>query len=183
VIRRWRHRLYDYLVGFSLLIAFLVGRVPVLAVRHFVYKRLGMTIGPNSTVHWRLVPRTPHNITIGCNTIIGNDAFIDGRYGVTIGDNVNMGDHVSLYTAAHDPQSVDFGIKYGPIDIGDRVYLGARVIVLQNITIGEGAVAAAGSVVTRDVEPYTIVAGVPAKKIGDRRRDLDYTLKYHLPFQ
>lgn len=183
MIGRYRHSPYDYLVGLSLLIAFAIGRIPILAVRHFVYARLGMRIGQGSTIHWRLVPRTPHKISIGRNSIIGNDAFIDGRYGVTIGNNVNIGDHVSMYTTAHDPQSVDFGIKTGEIRIGDYVYLGARVIVLQGITIGKGAVAAAGSVVTDDVEPYAIVAGVPAKKIGERRQDLDYTLNYHLPFQ
>ena len=184
MIGKYNHSIRDYAVGLSLLLAFYVGRVPILYVRHFTYKHiLRMKIGQGTTIHWRLVPRTPHNISIGNNTIVGNDAFIDGRYGVHIGDNVNIGDHVHFYTAAHDPQTPDFNIKTGPVRVADRVYIGARSTILQNITIGTGAVVAAGAVVTSDVPDYAIVAGIPAKVIAERRRDLDYTLQYHLPFQ
>lgn len=177
-------RLRDYAIGFSLFIAFCTGRVPSHAFRLFVYRRiLRMTIGRDSTVHWRLVMYAPHGITIGRNSIIGNDCFFDGRWLITIGDNVNFGDHVHIYTGQHDPQSTDFGNKTAPVVIGDRAYVGPRVMILYGTTIGEGAVIGAGAVVTKDVAPYSIVAGIPARPIGERRRDLDYTLKYHLPFQ
>lgn len=64
--------------------------------------------------------------------------------------------------------------RRGPIKIGDRAWLGPDVTVLHSVTIGEGAVVAAGAVVRKDVEPYTLVGGVPAKKIGDRQRGLRY---------
>lgn len=177
-------RIRQYLVGFSLLVAFITGRVPVLRFRHFMYRRVfRMVIGKDSTIHWRLVVFGPHLITIGKNVIIGNDCFIDGRFIVTFGNNINVGDHVHIYSGQHDPQTTDFGIKFAEVRICDHVYLGARCTILPGVTVGEGAVVAAGAVVHRDVEPYTMVGGVPARFIKERRRDLDYTLKYHLPFQ
>jgi maltose O-acetyltransferase len=122
-------------------------------------------------------------LSIGRNSIIGNDAFLDAREGIEIGNNVNMGGHVQVFTLEHDPQARDFGIKGGPVIIRDYAYIATRTIILPGVTIGEGAVVAAGAVVTRDVEPYSIVAGVPARKIGERTRDLEYKLDYHLPFQ
>jgi maltose O-acetyltransferase len=62
--------------------------------------------------------------------------------------------------------------------IGDHVWIAYRAVILPGVTIGEGAVVAAGAVVTRDVEPFPIVAGVPAKKIGERNRNLDYQLHF-----
>lgn len=64
--------------------------------------------------------------------------------------------------------------KVGKVVIEDRVWLGANVIVLPGVTIGEGAVCCAGCVVTRDVEPYAVVAGIPAKKVNERPKDLKY---------
>jgi acetyltransferase-like isoleucine patch superfamily enzyme len=60
--------------------------------------------------------------------------------------------------------------------VGDRACIYARAMVIRGVNIGEGAVVAAGSIVTKDVPPYTIVAGIPAKKIGERSRDLRYEL-------
>ena len=81
-------------------------------------------------------------------------------------------------TLGHDPQSSTFGDRGGDVIIGDRVWIGYGALVMPGITIGEGAVVAAGAVVTKDVEPFTIVAGVPAKPIGQRNRDLTYELNY-----
>lgn len=67
--------------------------------------------------------------------------------------------------------------------IGNRVWLSCRTVVLPGVTIGEGSVIAAGAIVTKNVEPYSIYGGIPAKKIGDRNRNLTYEFdgKY-LPF-
>lgn len=62
--------------------------------------------------------------------------------------------------------------------IEDHAWIGARVIILPGVTVGEGAVVAAGAVVTRSVPPYAVVGGVPAKRIGERNRDLLYRTKF-----
>lgn len=163
---------------------FLVGRVPMHRFRLGAYRTLfGMAIGAGSSVHWRLVAFCPEGVRIGSHSIIGNDAFLDGREGIIIGHNVNIAAHVHVYTLEHDPQDPDFGVKGGPVEVGDRVFIGSRATILPNIRVANGAVVAAGAVVTRDVAENTIVGGVPAKEIGTRNPNLNYLLDYHLPFQ
>jgi len=98
--------------------------------------------------------------------------------GLYIGSNVSISEGTAIFTLEHDPNSPTFDNRGAPVRIADYVFLGARAIVLPGVTIGEGAVVGAGAVVTRDVAPFTIVAGVPAKPIGQRSRDLAYSLDY-----
>jgi maltose O-acetyltransferase len=142
-----------------------------------------MKIGEKSAVHWRARFYHPQGIFIGKHSIIGNDAFLDGRFGIKIGNNVNIGGEVAIFTAQHDPETQDFAMVGAPIAIDDYVYIGTRVTILPGVTIGEGAVVATGAVVVKDVPAYTLVGGVPAKYIKDRRRDLNYTLDFRMPFQ
>lgn len=179
----WK-RTMKYVVGLQLFIGFVVGRIPIHAVRLFCYRyALRMRIGSGTSIHWRASFFGPGHIVIGNNSVIGNDVFLDGREQLTIGDNVNLGGHVHVYTLEHDPQAADFGTKGGPVTIHDRAYIASRSTILPGVTIGEGAVVAACAVVTADVPPFTIVGGVPARKIGDRQEHLAYTLGHHLPFQ
>ncbi|WP_229746303.1 acyltransferase [Rhodococcoides trifolii] len=179
-----KFRVSEFLRGAVLFAAFLVGRVPVHQFRLFCYRHVfRVEIGKHSTVHWRTVWQAPEKIRIGRNTIVGNDALLDGRSGITIGDNVNFGGHVQIIAGHHDHQSSDFGSVLIPITIGNRVVIGTRATILTGVTIGEGAIIAAAALVNKDVPPYSIVGGVPAKVIGERTRDLDYELRYHLPFQ
>jgi maltose O-acetyltransferase len=184
VIRSLRHTLVTSYGGAVLYFAFLVGRVPNHAFRLWVYRSLlGITIGERTSFHWRAVFYNPSGITIGAHSIIGNDSFLDGRRQIRIGDNVNIGGHVQVFTEEHDPSDPHFAVKGGPVVVEDDVYIATRATILPGVTIGRGAVVAAGAVVRRDVEPLTIVAGVPAKKVGERPDVIDYRLDYHLPFQ
>lgn len=85
--------------------------------------------------------------------------------GIYIGDNVLIGHNVVMATINHDLNPYDRHNIYKPILIQDRVWIGSNVVVTQGVTIGEGAVIAAGAVVTKDVEPFTVVGGVPAQII------------------
>jgi maltose O-acetyltransferase len=182
--RPTRREVKETLRGLHLYGAFLVGRVPVHAFRLAAYRAVfGVTIGEFTSVHWRTVFYRPEGVRIGDHCIIGNDVFLDGREGITIGRNVNISGHVHIYTLEHDPQHPRFGTQGGPVVIEDYAYIASRSTLLPGVTIGAGAVVAAGAVVTRDVEPYTIVGGVPARPIGTRTRDLRYNLDYHFPFQ
>jgi len=164
--------------------AFLVGRVPIHSLRLWWYRHvLRIKIGPGTSFHWRAAFYQPSGIVIGAHSIVGNDSFLDGRRGLVIGDNVNIGGHVQIFTLEHDPDARDFGTQGGPVTIGDRAYVATRATILPGVTVGEGAVVAAGALVARDVAPYTIVGGVPAKFLRERERDLGYTLNFHMPFQ
>ncbi|WP_370630610.1 DapH/DapD/GlmU-related protein [Mucilaginibacter sp. 21P] len=87
-----------------------------------------------------------------------------------------------IWTLHHDYNSPDFAQAGAPVVIEDYAWVCSRAIILPGVTIGRGAVVAAGAVVTRDVAPYTVVGGTPAKKIADRNPDLVYNLgEYILP--
>jgi maltose O-acetyltransferase len=119
----------------------------------------------------------PSNIKIGEDTIIGNNVFLDGRAPLIIGNHVDIAAEVLVYNSEHDINSDDFHATEEPVEIGDYVFIGPRAIILPGVKVGKGAVIAAGAVVTCDVPEFTIVGGVPARKIGERKlKKLNYRL-------
>lgn len=161
----------------------LCGYLPSHHIRRFIYHRIcKLKLGTKSIIYGGAEIRDPKNIQIGNNTIIGHYAILDGRRGIKIGDNVNLSTGVWIWTLQHDPQSPDFADVGGPVVIEDYVWISCRVIILPGVTIGKGAVVAAGAVVTQDVPPYAIVGGVPARVIGQRTQELRYNLNWYQPF-
>jgi len=118
-----------------------------------------------------LIP--PIQVQHGLNTRVGRNVFINQGCtlmdvgGIDIGDDVLIGPNVSLITAGHplEPALRRTGVTAAPITVGRNVWIGAGAIVLQGVTIGDDAVVAAGSVVSRDVAPATLVAGAPARVV------------------
>jgi acetyltransferase-like isoleucine patch superfamily enzyme len=108
------------------------------------------------------------NLTIGDHSIIGSNAMLDFRDKISIGNNVNIGDYLKIYTMEHDIDDQEFGATRGPVNIEDWVYIGAGVTILPGVNVGEGAVVATGAVVTKDVPAWTMVGGVPARFIKVR---------------
>jgi acetyltransferase-like isoleucine patch superfamily enzyme len=92
---------------------------------------------------------------------------------------VDIAPFVQIWTQEHDPNSPTHAGRGGPVHIGDHCWIAAGVTILPGVDIGEGAVVSAGSVVTRDVEPWTMVGGVPAKLIGSRAQNTQYKLRYN----
>jgi acetyltransferase-like isoleucine patch superfamily enzyme len=175
-LSRVKDRTFPAAEGLRMVALDLIGQLPSAVLRHAGYRRMGMAIGARSRVYRGLEVRFPGRVTIGDSTMIGFDSIIDGRAGVTIGNNVNFSSEVAIWTLQHDPQARDFDARGGPVVIEDDAWLSFRCTILPGVTIGRGAVVAAGAIVTKDVEPYTMVGGIPAKQIGERTRDLDYDL-------
>ncbi len=146
-----------------------VGSLPSHYLRRFVYRCAGMHIGHGSTFHMYARFHNPGNILIGDDTIIGEGALLDGRATLAIGDHVSIASEVMIYNAEHDIHDKDFTPVMEPVKVGSYVFIGPRAIILPGVTIGNGAVVAAGAVVTKDVAANTIVGGVPAKPIGQRK--------------
>jgi acetyltransferase-like isoleucine patch superfamily enzyme len=138
---------------------------------------LRLRIGRGVAVHMGCFIAGRH-ISIGDHTVINRGTYLDGRQPLRIGSNVSISPECYILTLDHRVDSPDFAAEPGPVAIGDYAWLGARAMILPGADLGEGAVVGAGAVVTKPVAPYIIVAGVPAKPIGERPRGLRYTLKY-----
>lgn len=117
------------------------------------------------------------NIKIGDNSGIGKNSDIGGF--TSIGKNVMMGESCLIYTRNHCFKRCDIPMneqgfdEYRPVIISDDVWIGARVTILPGVKIGTGAVIAAGTVVTKDIPDYSVVAGIPAKVIKSRKNEAD----------
>lgn len=183
----WIRRTYEYHLGvwsdLRLFLLTAVGYVPSHGIRNFFYRQAGVRLAGTSSLHWRARFFCPEGLKIGQHCTIGNDGFFDARDGIAFGDCVNVAAEVRVYTREHDIDSPDFAEVGGPVVIEDYVYIGTRVTILPGVRIGKGAVVASGAVVTKDVAPYMLVGGVPAKPIRERSKDLRYRLGYAKRFQ
>jgi len=155
-----------------------VGRIPAEFFRRLYLRAWLGEFGESSSVQPGCRFLNGRKVYLGKRNVINFGCVFDGRtYHICTGDDVSVGPEAAILTLGHDPQSPDFTDRGGAVDIGDRVWIAYRAIILPGVTIGEGAVVAAGAVVASDVEPFTIVAGVPAKEIAKRSRELRYRLE------
>lgn len=173
-----------YYEGLKFLFLKLTGFVPSQRFRHFLYKLIWrIKIDRTAVIYAGAEIRSPENLQIGKYTSIGHGAILDARKGLIIGDCVNISTGVWIWSLQHDYQDKNFVSVGDKVVVEDYAWLSCRVIVLPGVKIGKGAVVAAGAVVTKDVEPFTVVAGVPAKKIASRSENLEYLPgKNYLPF-
>jgi acetyltransferase-like isoleucine patch superfamily enzyme len=145
--------------------------IPFHAVRKGYLRALGMRIGEKVGLMRGTTIIRPDQIEIGSNCIIGFQCFMGGEGRLTIGNNVNISSFTVLLGGWHDMNDPSFAPILRPTVIEDYAWLATRVTVMAGVRIGRGAVVAAGAVVTKDVPPYTVVGGVPAKPIAQRNPD------------
>lgn len=178
------NRIKTILLEFKLMLLRWTGFIPSHTFRKIIYILSGINIPFDSTIHMWANFYNPGGITIGHDTIIGDHAFLDGRAPLRIGNHVGLASQVLIYNDEHDVHSDNYANSFGPVTIGDYVFIGPRAIILPNITIGSGAVIAAGAVVTKNVPEKEIWGGVPAQKIGDRQiKNFNYRLGRPMLFQ
>ncbi|WP_138501112.1 acyltransferase [Nostoc sp. PA-18-2419] len=118
----------------------------------------------------------PQNVSLGNKVYIGQDVILDGRGGITIGDNTTLGFNVVILSANHDYQSNDLPYEHNvyihkPVVIGRNVWIGGNVLIIPGVSIGDGAIVAAGTVVTANVEPLAIVGNQPMRIIKYRDKE------------
>lgn len=180
-IQKIKNTLFSIISGYDRLLMHQIGYFPSHRIRNFIYRYIYLIHKDSEAIiYYGAFIRGGANLFIGKGSIIGDRCMLDARRGgIFIGENVNIGTSVSLWTGSHDANDPYFRStpsKRGAITIRNRAWLGAHCIILDNVEIGEGAVIAAGAVVTKNVPPFTIVGGIPAKKIGERNNDLRYKL-------
>jgi acetyltransferase-like isoleucine patch superfamily enzyme len=170
---RLRSGAFDiYLAACNALLA-----MPGHAFRRLVMRRLvRATLGEGTAIERRVRVQTKGGLTIGKGCNVNSGTVLDGRGGLVIGSLVNISPDATILTAQHDVASPAFDGQTAPTRVADRAWVSTRAIVLPGTTVGEGAVVAAGAVVSKDVAPWTIVAGNPAREIGRRPQDAQQTL-------
>ncbi len=145
-------------------------------IRRFICRRIFNKTGKNINIEHGAFFGSGFDIEIGDNSGLGLNSRVSSP--LSIGDNVMMGPDVIIYTQNHNFDRIDIPmIKQGDSEkkkviIGNDVWIGARAVILPGISIGEGAIVGAGSIVTKDVPPYSIVGGNPAKIIRERGKSI-----------
>jgi putative colanic acid biosynthesis acetyltransferase WcaF len=156
-----------YFLGLPLLKA---AWIPSYAFRTGLLRLFGAKIGANVVVKQHVRVKYPWLLEVGNNVWIGEDAWIDNLAPVTLGDNSCLSQGAYLCTGNHDWSDVRFGLIIKPIALEQSSWAGARTVLGPGVTLREGAIAAAGSVVLRDIPPWEIHAGNPAAFL--RKREL-----------
>ena len=160
-----------------------IGNFPLRGVRRLYLRKWLGCLGSGTGVQMGCRFLNGRKVHLGDRNVINFGCLLDGRkFQIRTGSDVSIGPEASILTLGHDPQSREFADRGGDVVIGDRAWIGYRAIILPGVTIGEGAVVGAGAVVTGNVEPFFIVAGNPARKIGERNQQLDYRLNYDPTF-
>lgn len=160
----------------------IIAKIPSHTIRLAFYRRImGFEIGEGSAIFMDAWFDTNAHFKMGPHSVINQKCRLDNRGGLTIGTNVSISSEVCILTGDHDPQSLIFEGRCKPVVIEDYVFIGTRTIILPGVTLGEGCIVGAGSIVTKNIPAYQIAAGVPARLIGQRPHKLDYTINYKRP--
>lgn len=163
--------IYKWLKSFGIeyMINDVLPHIPFFNIRRMYLKLVGMKIGKGTYMSKRLYFMSPWLVRIGENSHINKGCFLDARGEIVIGNSVSVSHDVRIVTGGHDMNHPDFPGVYEKIQIDDYTWIGVGATILKNVHIGHGAVVCAGAVVTKDVEPFAVVGGVPAKVIGKRK--------------
>ena len=127
-----------------------------------------MVLAKYAIIYYGSEIRAPYNFKIGKGSIIGDKSILDARKEIEIGENVNFSSNVHIWTEQHDHRDPYFKCNSNhtfKVIVGNRAWVGPNVTILPKVKIGEGAVIASGSVVTKSIPAYSIAVGVPAKCI------------------
>ncbi|MFZ0549039.1 MAG: acyltransferase [Candidatus Promineifilaceae bacterium] len=144
------------------------------SIRGWHYRNLVVKAGDNLRVATNVKLANPNNISIGDNCYLGDGVQLYAwNEKITIGDHVLIAAGAKMITRKHGFADVEMpiseqGYTNAPVVIEDNVWIGFQAIILSGVTVGEGSIIGAGAVVTKDVEPYSVVGGVPAKLIRKR---------------
>jgi acetyltransferase-like isoleucine patch superfamily enzyme len=161
-----------------------VATIPSHHFRNWFYRRvMGFDIDRESSIFMHCKFDCSTGLSLGRYSVINANCRLDTRGGISIGEKVAISQDVIILTADHEKDSVDFKGRVRKVIIEDYVWIGTRAIILPGVRIQEGAVVGAGSTVTKDVEPYSVVAGIPARVIGTRPDKLEYNSAYKRLFQ
>lgn len=168
-----------------------IQHIPSYTLRNFWYRRiLGWNIAPQATIMMGQHIQTNgirdagKKVSIGRGSVINWDCMLYITGGLIIGKQVSISAGTWLITGTHEMNDPYFPATYKPIYIDDFAWIGMRATILPGVTIGRGAVVMAGAVVSRDVPPYAVVGGVPAREVTQRQlKDFAYEMNFRPLFE
>ena len=144
------------------------GLLPFSCLKTLVLRAFGAAVGAGAVVKPRVRVKDPRNLTVGDHCWIGEEVWIDNLAPVTLGDDVCLSQGAYLCTGGHNYARPSFDLVTGPITIEQQAWVGAKAVLLPGVTVGAGAVVAAGAVVTKDVPAGMIAGGNPARVLRPR---------------
>jgi putative colanic acid biosynthesis acetyltransferase WcaF len=162
------NRLSRAIWGFVYVLFFRTAPRPFHAWRAFLLRCFGASLGKNCHIYGRARVWAPWNLQCGDMATIADDAIIYNPAPVVLGHHAIISQQAYLCGATHDYEDPRFPLLAFPISIGSYAWICARAVVQPKVTVGEGAVLALGSVATKDLQPWTVYGGVPAKRIKAR---------------
>jgi acetyltransferase-like isoleucine patch superfamily enzyme len=157
-----------------------VNRIPLTGPRMRAYAALGVSLddADSSIIALGVEVWNGRGLSLGSRSAIGQRCYIDARGGIRIDSDVSISREVCILTATHEVDSPDFSAALTPVHLGRSCWVATRATILPGVKIGDGAVVGAGALVTRDVAPYTVVGGVPAKVLAARSEPMSYSLDW-----
>lgn len=147
-------------------------------IRKYYLRLFGIKIYHKSYIHRGCKFFHIGKLRIGNNSVVNFNCYLDNRRGIYIGDNVGIAHNTKIYSLGHDINDPEFRTSGNPVYIKDNAFIFSNALIMPGVTIGEGAIVLPGSVVTKDVAPYSVVGGNPAIKIKERNRDIQYLNDY-----
>lgn len=178
-LRKFFDYFYHYMYGWMHYCCLVTGHIPSNRVRNFFYKFVFlMDIQSDTCISGGCEFRSPWNIHLK-KCVVQANCVLDGRSSVYVGNNVVFGTGVHIWTQEHDVNDSLFSVlkkNSQPVIINDRAWICSDSTILPGVIVGEGAVLASKAVATKNCQEYSIYAGIPARKIGERNRDLIYEL-------
>lgn len=158
--------------------------IPSRHLRTLIFRMRVGEVGKGVCLLMGIEVRNGRNVTLGDRVVVNRGVLLDGRGGhLVIGSDVDIAQETNIWTLQHDVHSDLHLDQGGDVVIGDHVWIASRVTILPGVHIGPGAVVACNSVVTRDIPPMAIVAGAPARVVGQRRSKLSYRLHFRPWFE
>lgn len=172
--------LKPFLFELFTLITDFVMHLPIACLRNLLAKVLFKEFGKGCQISRHVHLIAPYRIKLGKNVFINKNVTLDGRTGLIIGDNTDIGEFSAIWSLSHDIDSPNHSTLGGATIVEDHCWIAPRSIILPGIRLKRGTVVGTCSVVTKDTEENTLVAGVPAKTIRKRKNNLEYELTYKI---
>lgn len=147
-------------------------------IRTYYLRLFHIRLGEKTFIHRRVKFFHVGNLVVGKNSVVNFGCYLDNRRGIYIGNNVGIAHNTKIYTLGHDLNDLEFKTKGSSVNISNNVFIFSNSIIMPGVSVGEGAIILAGSVVVKNVEPWSIVGGNPARFIRNRNKDVDYKQIY-----